>query len=332
MTRRAFIKLASTAAWAFTPSALTPNMTFYPMKDQTDFDVIIIGGSYAGLSAAMTLGRSLRSVMIIDSGNPCNKQTPHSHNFITQDGEKPHVIAERARTQVLKYQTVVYLKGLVVHAAKEGNGFRIVTQKGETFESKKLLFATGIKDQMPDIDGFADCWGISVVHCPYCHGYEIRNQKTGIMANGQRAFHLASLVRNLTPDLTILTSGKADFTEEQLLKLDKNGVTIIENPISGIDHQNGYIRQVVFDNGSKENFTAAYAAVPFVQHSDLPASLGCELTEQGLLQVDMFQKTTVSGVFACGDNANPMRSVAFAVSSGTMAGAKINMELTEEIF
>ncbi|MDQ3015532.1 MAG: NAD(P)/FAD-dependent oxidoreductase [Bacteroidota bacterium] len=296
------------------------------------FDVIIIGGSYAGLSAAMALGRSLRNVLIIDSGLPCNIQTPHSHNFITQDGEKPGVIAEKARGQVLKYKTIKLLNGLAVSANKTEEGFAITTEAGEEFMAKKLVFATGIKDMMPDIKGFAECWGISVVHCPYCHGYELRNHKTGIMANGEKGFHLASLVNNLTDKITILTSGKADFNEEQIGRLNNHSIQIIEKEIIEIAHENGQIKHVIFQDGSIGDFNAVYAAVPFTQHSDVPAALGCDLTELGYIKVSPFQQTTQEGIYACGDNSAMLRSVANAVYSGNLTGAMINRELTEEQF
>lgn len=302
------------------------------MTETKNFEVIIVGGSYAGLSAAMALGRSLRSVLIIDSGLPCNQQTPHSHNFITQDGEKPGVIAEKARKQVLNYPTVKLLNDLAVSGKKTENSFIITTQSGQDFIAKKLIFATGIKDMMPDIKGLAECWGITVVHCPYCHGYELRNLKTGIMANGERAFHLASLVNNLTDDITILTSGKADFKPEQITKLNEHHVKIMETAVSAIDHHNGSVKSVSFKDGNKIDFNAIYAALPFKQHSDIPVTLGCQLTEQGYITIDGFQKTTVSGVFACGDNSTMMRSLANAVYSGNLAGVVVNKELTEEQF
>ncbi|HYF68921.1 MAG TPA: NAD(P)/FAD-dependent oxidoreductase [Ohtaekwangia sp.] len=300
--------------------------------DDKSFEVIIIGGSYAGLSAAMALGRSLRKVLIIDSVLPCNRQTPHSHNFITQDGEKPAVIADKARDQVLKYNTIKLLNDVAVGGKKNGNGFEITTQTGQTFTASKLVFATGIKDNMPDIKGFAECWGISVVHCPYCHGYELRDVKTGILANGERAFHIASLVNNLTNNISLLTSGPADFTAEQIAKLDKHKVKIIETKVVEIEHDLGHISNVVFSDGTKIDFKALYAALPFTQHSSIPVTLGCELTEQGYIKIDGFQKTTIDGAFACGDNSAMMRSVANAVYSGNLTGAMVNRALTEEFF
>lgn len=302
------------------------------MEGNKGYEVIIIGGSYAGLSAAMALGRSLRNILIIDSDLPCNRQTPYSHNFITQDGEKPSVIAEKAKAQVLSYNSVKYINGLAVSGKRTKNGFKVTTKKGEVFNTKKLIFATGIKDVIPDIKGFAECWGISVVHCPYCHGYEIRNQKTGILANSDKAFHLASLVNNLTDNITVLTSGKANFNEEQLVKLIKHKIKIVEKEIFEIEHENGRIKKIIFKDGSKEDFNALYAVIPFIQHSDIPIDLGCELTEQGYIKVNDFQKTTIEGIYACGDNAAMMRSVANAVCSGNLTGAMVNKELIDEQF
>lgn len=302
------------------------------MTNTKDFEVIIIGGSYAGLSAAMALGRSLRNVLIIDSELPCNRQTPYSHNFLTQDGKTPKEISTLARQQVEKYKTVKFYKGLATMGTKTVNGFEITTDTNEKFTAKKLILATGIKDIMPEIKGFEECWGISIIHCPYCHGYEYRKQNIGILANGAKAFHLVSLVNNLTDNITILTNGKADFNSEQMEKLNKHNIKIIETNISEFEHKNGHIQNVVFSDKTKKPFDANYGVIPFLQHSDIPVSLGCELNEHGHIKVDAFQKTTIQGIYACGDNSNMMRSIANAVYSGNIAGAVINGELTNEQF
>ena len=302
------------------------------MADIKYFEVIIIGGSYAGLSAAMALGRSLRKVLIIDSGLPCNRQTPYSHNFITHDGKKPGEISKIAKAEVLKYHTVSFLEDLAIGAEKVDEGFKILTQSGIEFHAKKLIFATGIKDTMPDIKGFTECWGISVIHCPYCHGYEFKDKATGILANGARGFHLASMVSNLTDQVTLLTNGKPDFKDEQILKLKQYDIQILETAITAIEHQDGFIRQIIFADGTSRSFKALYAALPFTQHSNLPVSLGCELTEHGYIKVGSFQETNINGIYACGDNTNMMRSVALAVSTGSVAGAVVNGKLVEENF
>jgi len=302
------------------------------MARQNQFDVIIVGGSYAGLSVGMSLGRSLRKVLIIDSGKPCNEQTPHSHNFLTQDGKTPKEITELSKSQVLEYETVKFHQGKAIEAKKIENAFEVITENGEKFNSKKIIIATGIIDEVPDIKGFQECWGISLIHCPYCHGYEFKNKKTGIIANGERGFHTSSLVNNLTKDITIFTRGKADFTEEQFQKLEKNNIKIIETEIDELKHQDGMVESLILSDGKVLNFETIYGAFPFKQHSDIPELLGCEMTEMGHIKIDQFQKTNIAGLFACGDNSSPMRSVANAVYTGSLTGAIVNMELTNESF
>lgn len=299
---------------------------------QKIFEVIIIGGSYSGLSAAMSLGRSLRQVLVIDSGMPCNKQTPHSHNFITQDGEAPADISAKAKLQVGFYKTVQFYNGLVIEAVKTQNGFEIKTASGELFTSKKLLFATGVKDLLPEIKGLAECWGISVLHCPYCHGYEVKAEKTAIIANGEMGFEYAKLISNWTKDLTLLTNGESTLTTEQTDVLKKHQIEIIEDEIESVEHENGYVQQSIFKKQSKLIVKAIYFRPPFEQHCLIPESLGCEMTEQGLIKVDIMQKTTIPGIYASGDCVIQARSVAMAVSSGSFAGASINRELIEEAF
>lgn len=332
-TRREIIKQGGLALTALAlPFPLTSFTKFNLMTDNKNFDVIIIGGSYAGLSSAMALGRALRNVLIIDSGLPCNRQTPHSHNFITQDGTKPSEIAEKAKEQVLKYDTVKFLNDLAVSGKKTKNGFTITTKTGKTFEAKKLVFATGVKDIMPDIKGFSECWGISVIHCPYCHGYEVKHEKTGILANGNFAFHYAQLIRNWTKDLTIFTNGKSTLTQEQADKIFKHNIPIIEKEIAYLKHENGNVQQIVFKDNSTFDLKAIYSRPALEQHCKIPELLGCELTEQGLLKVDMFQKTSVKDIFACGDNSHPLRTVANAVATGNITGSMVNNGMTEEEF
>lgn len=301
------------------------------MKNETIFDVIIIGGSYSGLSAAMALGRSLRKVLIIDSGKPCNIQTPHSHNFLTQDGKTPKEISETAKQQVLNYETVKFQQGSAVNVLKESFGFTVITASEEIFKAKKLIFATGLKDIFPEIEGFSECWGISILHCPYCHGYEVKNVKTGIILNGEFAYDFAKMISNWTKKLTIFTNGKATFSEEQFAKLQENNIVVNQKDISKIIHSEGKISAIEFQDNSFANVEAVYAKPNFEQHCKLPEKLGCEINEQGLLKVDNFQKTTISGIYACGDNS-AMRSVAFAVSTGSMSGVMANKDLIFETF
>ncbi len=296
------------------------------------YEVIIIGGSYAGLSAAMALGRSNRKVLVIDSGKPCNRHTPHSHNFITQDGETPAAIAQKAKKQVMQYPTVSFLKGKATTAEKIEGGFTVGTEAGEIFTAKKLLFATGVTDIMPNIGGFDDCWGISVVHCPYCHGYEVKGLKTAIVANGEAAMHYATLIRQLSNDLTIFTNGPANFTEEQLNKLKHHDINIIKGKVAKLKHSKGYVEKIIMEDCTAYDFPVIYSRPDIKQHSDLPELLGCNIDAHGFIIVDEMQKTTVNGVYAAGDCTTGQRAVAVATASGMKAGAAINYALCTEAF
>jgi len=301
------------------------------MEKTMHAEVVIVGGSFAGLSAGMALGRALRKTVIVDSGMPCNRQTPHSHNFITHDGRKPADIAADARAQVLKYDTVSLVNGIAEAAVRTEHGFR-VTVGSQHYEARKLILATGVRDVMPDIAGFAASWGISVIHCPYCHGYEVRGEKTGILANGIAAFEYARLISNWTKDLVVFTNGRSELTDEQHAQINRHAISVIETPVVGIEHDGGYLHHIALADNTRIPLKAVYARVPFEQTSGIAGQLGCELTEQGLLKVDMFQQTSVPGVFACGDSASMLRAVAQAVATGNMAGAAANRQMIEESF
>lgn len=302
------------------------------MEDHKQFDVIIVGGSYSGLAAGMALGRALKQVLIIDNGKPCNRQTPRSHNFITQDGKTPMEIATLARQQVEMYNTVRFFDGVATNGAKTENGFEIQTASGETFKAKKLIFATGVRDLMPDLKGYGECWGISVLHCPYCHGYEVRNEKTGVLGNGDHGFEFAGFISNWTKDLTLFTNGKSTLMPEQITKLKHHNIKTVETEIEKLEHINGHLKNIIFKDGSKSDLKALYAHNAFEQHCTIPKILGCELTDEGYIKVDPFQKTNIHGIFACGDNTTRMRTIANAVAMGATAGMVLNKEMVLEEF
>lgn len=296
------------------------------------FDVIIVGGSYAGLAAGMALGRALKTVLIIDSGYPCNRQTPYSHNFLTQDGQSPAVILALAKQQLQKYHTVSFFNGLAGAATKNTDGFELQLTSGEKFKAKKLIFATGIRDIMANVEGFEECWGISALHCPYCHGYEVKNEDTGILGNGDSAYDLARLISNWSDKLTLFTNGPSTLTAAQTIQLKKRSIEVTEKPLQKLNHINGNLQGIAFEDGTKAFIRVIYAPVPFLQHCHIPESLGCQLTEDGYLKIDAFQQTTVEGVFACGDNVTRMRTVANAVAMGTAAGMAASKKMILEEF
>jgi thioredoxin reductase len=302
------------------------------METEELLDVLIIGGSVAGLSAALTLGRSRRRVLVLDSNRPCNRQTPHSHSFFTRDGETPQRLLAIGREQLQAYPTVSVQKALVTQVERVEHGFRLITEAGQTFVGKKLLLATGLTDQLPAIPGFAESWGISVLHCPYCHGYEVRDEPLGVLANGAAGFDFTRLLHQWSTDLRLFTNGPSELTAEQTAHLAARNVRIIETSITEIEHRAGQLQHLCLSNGERIPLTALFARVPFTLSGGFHDQLGCELTEQGLIRVDDFGRTTVPGVSAAGDNSNMMRQVSTASANGSKAGALLNRDLVEEEF
>jgi thioredoxin reductase len=280
----------------------------------------------------MALGRALRRVLIIDSGNPCNKSTPHSHNFLTNDGRTPGEIAELARGQVAAYDSVEFADAWASRATKAGDRFEVELAQGGTITARKLILATGIRDNIPAIPGFEESWGKSVLHCPYCHGYEVRERKTGVLATAEHPFEYVSLIANWTHELTLFTNGPSSLSAQEIKKLEDHKITMVTGLVERLEQRRGSIESVVMQDGRTFPLEVLYARLPFSQHSAIPADLGCELTAEGYIKIDTAQETTVHGVFACGDNSSRMRTVANAVSTGTATGIMVNRELIEESF
>ncbi|UII27452.1 NAD(P)/FAD-dependent oxidoreductase [Fulvivirga maritima] len=300
------------------------------MEKETTYDVIVIGGSYAGLSAAMSLGRASMRTLIIDAGQPCNRQTPYSHNFITHDGTPPAEISQLARKQVLKYDSVTFQEDIAVSGRQIEAGFEITTEKGGIYRASKLVIATGMKDIMPEIKGFKDCWGISVIHCPYCHGYEYKGSKTGLFMNGEKAIEHALFINHWAGELTLFTNGTTDLPEAGIQKLKENNIAIVDTKITELLHHDGKLQHLQLADGQTVELEALYAALPMEQQSTIPEMLNCNFSESGHIAVNDFKQTSVAGVFAAGDNSSPMRSVANAVAAGNFAGAFISKEIIAE--
>ena len=296
------------------------------------YDVVIVGGSYAGLSAAMTLGRSVRKVLVIDNGQPCNKTAPQAHNLITHDGETPAAIAAKAREQLTLYKTVELTVDDVTAVVQNDGYFEITTANARIVKAKKILFTTGIKDIMPDIPGFADCWGISVIHCPYCHGYEVYGQKLAVFGNGDEGFEYAKLITNWSKDITLFTNGVSTLSAEQQQQLQQHHINIVETKIEGINHNNGHVQNIGLTNDNNYPVDAIFSRVPFEQHTNIPQQLGCIIDAAGRIEVDGFGATSVPGVYAAGDNSSAMRGLANAMATGLMAGVIINKTLIDEEF
>jgi thioredoxin reductase len=302
------------------------------MAYHKQYDAIIVGGSYAGLSATMTLGRSIRNVLVIDSGQPCNRFTPHAHNFITHDGKTPAEIAVEAKRQVLLYDTVEFAEDLALTGHVYDGGFEIATEKGKHYHAKKLLFATGITDILPDIAGMEECWGKSVLHCPYCHGYEVRNKRIAILSNGDVGYETCKHLSNWSSNVTLFTNGKSTLSQNQFLKLKEHKIGVVENDIAELEHDAGYMKHIVFNDGTRQAADAIFTVAAFSQHCPIPEQLGCKLDTNGRIETDEMRMTTVPGVYAAGDNSGMFRALAGAIAAGCTAGAAINKVLISESF
>lgn len=326
MDRRTFLRYTG----ASVPILFLPSFMHTPlMQNENLLDVVIVGGSYAGLSAAMALGRARRNTVVVDAGEPCNRFTPASHNFLTQDGVAPAAIAVAAKAQVERYPTVSFRQGLAHAVQVEGEGFRVELADGNVLRARRVLLATGIRDQLPEVPGVADCWGKSVIHCPYCHGYEYADQPTAMLLQGPIAMHLGAMLPQWTSELHLLGADNAGLDAEQRSKLGQLGIRLHGADLAECIHVGGALEAVRLSDGTRLPVRALYIRPAFEVLPGGLAALAPALTEHGHVQADVMQRTSVPGLYAAGDLTSPMRSVANAVAQGNMAGAAINGELAQ---
>jgi len=292
------------------------------------FDVVIIGGSYAGLSAALALGRARRSVLVLDSRRPRNRFTPHAHNLLLHDGDAPADLATRARQQVAAYRTVELLEAQATTAAQQPDGtLEVATAAHGTFRARRLLLATGMRDELPPVPGFAECWGKSVIHCPFCHGYEVADQPTGIWNNGPEVEHQVKMLLNWSRELTVFTNGPATFGPEVHTLLEANRIGLVQTPVAELLHTGGQLTALRLADGRTWPLPVLYARLPAHQASPLAQQIGCELTEHQLIRIDESYRTTVPGVYAAGDCCSALPQLALAIAAGNLAGANLSKEL-----
>lgn len=284
-----------------------------------DFDVVIVGGSYAGMSAALQVARARRRVLVIDGGKRRNRFATSSHGFLTQDGRSPADIASDARAQVEAYPNLTWVDAQADNAWCTERGFRV--QAGEAvFDCASLVLAMGVSDSLPDIPGLAERWGISVFHCPYCHGYELDSGRLGVLATGPVAMHHAVLIPEWG-QTTLFTNGTFELTAEDRAELAARGVTIEAGLVAEITGAQADVR---LHDGRTIALDGLFTAARTGPSSPLAEQLGCEFEDGPLgsyVKTDARKATTVPGIFACGDVARPAGSVALAVGDGAMAGA-----------
>ena len=294
------------------------------------YDVIIVGAGPAGLSAALILGRCRRSVLICDSGQPRNAASHGLHGFITRDGIEPKEFLAIAREQLSQYETVELRDATVVAGRRENDRFVLTTADGLNITSRKLLLATGVVDEMPPLAGLDQFYGTSVFHCPYCDGWEMRDQPIAICGRGENGSGLAVEMTLWSRDLVLCTDGPSELTDEHLEKLAQYHIAIREERIAGLEGNNGVLEQIVFESGKKLARRGIFFSTGWRQRSDLAKSFGCQLTKEGCVETGEYEATSVRGVYVAGDASRMVQFVIVAAAEGAQAAVAINKELMKE--
>ena len=292
-------------------------------------DAIVIGGSFAGLSAAMYIARARRSVCVIDTGAPRNRFAAQAHGFFTQDGSTPAAMLATARAQVARYPTVSFIEGEAVDAAKSARGFTVRLATGEEIESTALVLAFGISDELPDIPGLADRWGNSVLHCPYCHGFEFSGQRLGVLSMSPMSAHQVSLIAEWGPT-TFYLNGAPEPDAETRADLQKRGITIEPAPVKALRGEGKHLSAIELEDGRTSDVSALFIAPRTRLNSAVGAQLGCAMEDAPLgtiIRTDALKTTSVPGVFAAGDITRGAHSATFASADGVMAGTALHRSL-----
>ncbi|MGX5819758.1 NAD(P)/FAD-dependent oxidoreductase [Chitinophaga lutea] len=300
--------------------------------DTMTIEVAVIGGSSAGLAAALTLGRCGRQAVVFDGGAPRNKPAAHAQNFFTRDGTPPAELLRIGREQLAPYPSIRLHGDIVAQAEHRPEGFFLTTAAGVNFLARRIILATGVKDQLPDIPGLAALWGGKVFHCPFCHGWEARNVPIALLANGEAAADAATVIWNWNKDMLLCTNGPSTIPAERAAQLQRQGIVLLETPVTSIDDTPDGIR-LHFADGTSAEKSVGYIKAPLIFQNGIARQLGCKLTESGSVEVDAMQATSVPGVFAAGDVAHPgMHQVSMAAATGHMAAAACFRGLNMEIF
>ena len=294
------------------------------------YDVIIIGAGPAGLSAALVLGRCRRSVLVCDSGQPRNAASHGLHGFITRDGIEPKEFLRIAREQLSQYETVELQDATVVTGRREDDRFILTTAGGSSIACRKLLLATGVVDELPRMEGLDQFYGTSIFHCPYCDGWEMRDQAIAIYGRGENGSGLALEMTLWSRDLVLCTDGPSELTDEHRKKLAQYQISIREERMVRLEGKDGVLERIVFDSGEPLARRGMFFSTGWKQRSDLAESFGCQLTKEGCIDTGEYEATSVSGVYVAGDASRMVQFVIVAAAEGAQAAVAINKELMKE--
>jgi thioredoxin reductase len=294
------------------------------------YDCIVVGGGPAGLSGALMLGRCRRSVLVCDAGEPRNARSAGLHGYLTRDGAEPDEFLRLARRELERYPTVEFHRGEVVEARRTSGGFALGCADGLRFQARKLLLATGVTDEVPGIEGLQDLYGKSVHHCPYCDGWEWRDQPLAVYGRAEPGTTLALALTVWSDDVVLCTDGPSGLSEEEELQLDQAGIEVREDRVVRLEGHDGLLEQVVFAEGDPLPRRALFFCGGQHQRSDLAATLGAHFNDKGTVDTGSYEVTNVPGLYVAGDASKQAQFVVVAAAEGTEAGMVINMVLLKE--
>ncbi len=300
-----------------------------------DYDVIVVGAGSAGLSATLTLGRCRRRVLLADGGAPRNAPSPAVHGFLTRDGLRPARLLALGREQLAPYPTVDVRELKITKLHRLARGFRAegTTGPGHAWAgtAHRVLLATGVEDVLPALPGFRELWGTGVLHCPYCHGYEARDQPLAIYGRGKAAVGLALLLTNWSKDLVVVTDGPGHLTAYGRQRLRQHGIGLRQEKVARlVGGPGGLLRCVEFEDGSYLERQALFLHAPQEQRSSLAADLGATITSKGAVWVDKNAQTSIAGLYAAGDTTPGQQQALIAAAEGSKAAICLNEALTKE--
>ncbi|WP_369130178.1 NAD(P)/FAD-dependent oxidoreductase [Modestobacter roseus] len=301
------------------------------------YDVVVVGGGAAGLSGALALGRARRSVLVVDGGEPRNAPAAEMHNYLGRDGTPPGELLAAGRAEVVGYGGEV-VSGEVVSAAREGDGFTVSLADGRTVAARRLLVTTGLVDDLPDVPGLREQWGHGVLHCPYCHGWEVRDQAIGILATSPMSMHQALMWRQWSADVTLFVHGQAEPTDEEWEQLAARGVSVVVGEVAAVESDGDRLTGVRLASGQVVARDALVVAPTFTARSAVPESLGLPVEPVEAMGTVVGHavpstpvgSTDVPGVWVAGNVTDLMAQVIGAAAAGLKAGAGINGELIME--
>jgi thioredoxin reductase len=294
----------------------------------SQYDVAVIGGAAAGLSAALVLSRARRAVVVIDAGRPRNAPAAHLHGYLSRDGMPPAELLASGRHEVTAYGGEI-VSGTVTEVVPDGLSFRVLLADGPTISARRLLVATGLRDELPDVPGLRERWARDVLHCPYCHGHEVRDRPLGVIGGAPGSVRYAQIVRQWTDDLVYFAPPDT-LTIAERTQLGARGIQLVEGVIERLVIHEDQLRGVTLYDGREIARDVLFVPPRFVPQHDLLTGLGCALDADGWVNVDATGRTSVRGVWAAGNIVDPRAQLITAAGAGSAAAIALNADLVDE--